>query len=103
MLMAFLNIIRIYDNWFEPRQYRGSGAAVAEGMSAIRIPGTKETFVMPQMATTAPFMRAPEMRPGQIRKRRKSGQGRRLTQRASHIAPGCITAHRRREISKTSW
>jgi hypothetical protein len=68
--MAFLNIFRVYYNWFESRQYKGSGAAsgsetpVIEGMSAIRIPGTKETFGVPKRATTAPVMLTPATRLG---------------------------------------
>ncbi len=70
VLMAFLNIFRVYYNWFEPRQYKGlratsgSEALVADGKSAIRIPGTKETLEVPKMATTTPVMLTPAMRLG---------------------------------------
>ncbi|WP_167648091.1 hypothetical protein [Mameliella alba] len=70
VLMAFLNIFRVYYNWFESRQYKGPGAAagsespVPAGMSSIRIPGTKKTLEVPKMATTAPVMLTPAMRLG---------------------------------------
>jgi hypothetical protein len=68
--MAFLDIFRVCYNRFEPRQYKGPGASagseapVAEGMSAVRIPGTRETFEVPKMATTAPVVLTPAMRLG---------------------------------------
>lgn len=70
VLMAFLNIFRVYYNWFEPRQYKGPGATsgseapVAEGLSAVRVPGTKETIEVPKLATTSPVMLTPAMRLG---------------------------------------
>lgn len=70
VLMAFLNIYRVYYNWFEPRQYKGPGAStgsetpVDNGMSAIRIPGTKRTVEVPKQASTSPTMRTPAMRLG---------------------------------------
>uniref|UniRef100_A4WWK7 Uncharacterized protein n=1 Tax=Cereibacter sphaeroides (strain ATCC 17025 / ATH 2.4.3) TaxID=349102 RepID=A4WWK7_CERS5 len=70
VLMAFLDIFKIYYNWFEPRQYKGPGASagseepVEAGVSAIRIPGTDETIEVPKMATAAPVMLTPAMRLG---------------------------------------
>jgi hypothetical protein len=70
VLMAFLNIYRIYFNWFESRQYKGPGATagseapIEAGMSAIRIPGSNETIEVPKRATTAPVMLTPAMRLG---------------------------------------
>lgn len=70
VLMAFLNIYRVYYNWFDARQYKGPGAKagsdqqVADGMSAIRVPGRKETVEVPKRVTTTPVMLTPAMRLG---------------------------------------
>lgn len=70
VLMAFLNIYRVYYNWFEARQYKGSGAnagsetPVEAGMSSIRIPGSRETMEVPKLATTSPIKLTPAMRLG---------------------------------------
>jgi len=70
VLMAFLNIFRIYYNWFEPRQYKGPGAipggemAVNGGFSSIRVPGSSETIEVPKVATKLPVMLTPATRLG---------------------------------------
>jgi hypothetical protein len=68
VLMAFLNIFRIYFNWFEPRQYKGpraaadSETAVADGVSSIQCLETKQTVKVPKLATASPVMLTPAMR-----------------------------------------
>ncbi len=70
VLIALLNIYRVYYNWFEARQYVGPGAkggssmVVDRGASSIRVPGSSETIPVPKRRTTAPILRTPAMRLG---------------------------------------
>lgn len=70
VLIAILNIYRVHYNWFEPRQYVGAGSAasatteVAQGLSSIKVPGSKEIVQVPKRRASAPVMRTPAMRLG---------------------------------------
>ncbi|MEZ5721684.1 MAG: hypothetical protein R3D59_08450 [Paracoccaceae bacterium] len=70
VLIAILNIYRIYYNWFENRQYVASGAAgestekVEKGLSSVTVPGSKETVKVPKRRKKTPVMRTPAMRLG---------------------------------------
>jgi len=70
VLVAILNIYRVYFNWFEPRQYV-SGASgskgkenVSEGHVSIRVPGTKEYLKKKKRRNSAPILSTPAVRLG---------------------------------------
>lgn len=87
VLVAILNIYRVYYNWFEPRQYVGTGSAgsetseVEKGASSVRVPGSGEVVQIPKRRTTAPVMRTPAMRLGADTHRDKAPDPRRLLYR----------------------
>ena len=70
VLVAILNIYRIYYNWFELRQYVGAGATgdstapVAKGLSSVRIPGSNDMIQVPKRRAKTPVQRTPAMRLG---------------------------------------
>lgn len=70
VLIAILNIYRIYYNWFELRQYVGTAAAgdgtapVAKGVSSVRIPGSNDMIQVPKRRAKTPVLRTPAMRLG---------------------------------------
>lgn len=80
VLVALLNIYRVYYNWFEPRQYTGGGAGksntneVPAGTSSVRVPGTDQTIKVPKRREKAPILRTPAMRLGldRVRDEKKS-------------------------------
>lgn len=84
VLVAILNIYRVYYNWFEPRQYVGSGSAgsetseVEKGFSSVRIPGSDKVVQIPKRRATAPVMRTPAMRLGVDERQDKAPDPRRL-------------------------
>jgi hypothetical protein len=87
VLVAVLNIYRVYFNWFEARQYIGPGAGtsssseVEAGSSHIRVPGTEETIKIPKRRAAAPVMRTPAMRLGADTPRDKAPDPRRVLYR----------------------
>lgn len=70
VLIALLNVFRIYYNWFEPRPYVTAGASeigtekVAGGTTSTRIPGTDEFVDIETKAERRPIKRTPAMRLG---------------------------------------
>lgn len=70
VLVAILNIYRVWFNWFEPRQYvSGSGGskgteAVSAGISSIRVPGTNEVVKIEKRRKIAPILSTPAIRLG---------------------------------------
>ena len=70
VLIAVLNIFRVYYNWFEPRQYvapwleNGGATEGPSGEIAKRIPGTDKVIAMTRRGTRKPIMRTPAMRLG---------------------------------------
>lgn len=70
VLVAFLNIYRIYYNWFEERPHISLSARdpnqtkVAEGLQSIRRPGSKAKIQVPKQRTLAPKMSTPALRLG---------------------------------------
>lgn len=87
VLVAMLNIYRVYYNWFEPRQYVGPGSAgsgtksVEMGLSSVRVPGSSEVVQVPKRRTTNPVMRTPAMRLGADRQKNKAPDPRRVLYR----------------------
>ena len=87
VLVAVLNIYRVWFNWFESRQYVGPGAEasseaeVEEGLSHIRIPGSGETMKIPKRRAAAPLMRTPAMRLGADAPRNQAPDPRRILYR----------------------
>jgi len=84
ILVALLNIYRVYYNWFETRQYVGPGSSgqsttkVAEGVSTVRIPGSSKSLKVPKRRSTAPVMRTPAMRLGADKPNNKAPDPRRI-------------------------
>ncbi len=78
VLIALLNIYRVYYNWFEARQYTGGNSAehgasaVPAGTSAIRVPGSDQIITVPKRREQAPILRTPAMRLGLSRVRDKA-------------------------------
>lgn len=70
VLIAMLNIYRVYYNWFEARQYIGTGSAgkgtedVEMGLSSVRVPGSHDVVQVPKRRVATPVMRTPAMRLG---------------------------------------
>jgi hypothetical protein len=87
VLVAMLNIYRIYYNWFEPRQYVGPGSAgsgttdVEMGVSSVCVPGSSEVVQIPKRRSTHPVMRTPAMRLGADSEKNKAPDPRRVLYR----------------------
>ena len=87
VLVAMLNIYRVYYNWFEARQYVGPGSAgkatsdVEMGLSSVRVPGSVEVVQVPKRRSTAPVMRTPAMRLGAADEKDKAPDPRRVLYR----------------------
>ena len=70
VLIAVLNIFRVYYNFFEPRPYvspinkHEETDAVAEGFTSLAVPGTAERISVPQRRRYSPTRRTPAMRAG---------------------------------------
>lgn len=70
VLVAFLNIYRIYYNWFEERPYSSASArnsnqvAVSSGTQSIRRPGSKVKVKAPKQRKLAPIQSTPAIRLG---------------------------------------
>ena len=70
VLVAFLNIYRIYYNWFEDRPYAGHAARhkqtkeTAGNIRTIKRPGSTEVVEVPQRRKTTPVEDTPAMRLG---------------------------------------
>lgn len=70
VLIALLNVFRVYFNWFEPRPYVTQGASelgteeVVRGTTSVRIPGTTEFVELQTKAERRPIKRTPAMRLG---------------------------------------
>lgn len=70
VLIAVLNIFRVYYNWFEPRHYVApwlkDGGAVEgpSGEIAKRVPGTEKVIPFARRGARRPIMRTPAMRLG---------------------------------------
>lgn len=70
VLVAILNIYRVWFNWFEPRQYvSGSGSTkgteeVSSGLSSIKVPGTDEVVKVEKRRKAAPILSTPAVRLG---------------------------------------
>ncbi|HLS19418.1 MAG TPA: hypothetical protein VK090_06375, partial [Paracoccaceae bacterium] len=87
VLIAVLNIYRVYYNWFEPRQYVGAGSAdsateeVGDGFTSLRVPGSPDVVKVPKRRSIVPVMRTPAMRLGADKKRDKAPDPRRILYR----------------------
>lgn len=70
VLIAMLNIFRVYYNWFEARPYVGGRSgkpeteAVKSGMTAMRIPGSDVVVPIARRRSRRPIRRTPAMRMG---------------------------------------
>ncbi|MBP1805317.1 hypothetical protein [Rubellimicrobium aerolatum] len=70
VLIAMLNIFRVYDNWFEPRQYmapwleNGRAAEMPEGEILKRVPRTDKVVAFRKKPVARPLYRTPAMRLG---------------------------------------
>jgi len=81
VLIAMLNIFRVYYNWFEPRQYmapwleNGGAAEMPQGEILKRVPGTDKVVAFKKKPVARPLLRTPAMRLGiQEVKHDKNGQ-----------------------------
>ena len=87
VLVAMLNIYRVYYNWFETRQYVGAGSAgkgtadIEMGLSSVRVPGSLEVVQVPKRRSPTPVMRTPAMRLGADIEKDKAPDPRRVLYR----------------------
>lgn len=87
VLIAMLSIYRVYYNWFEARQYVGTGSVdkgttdVEIGVSSVRVPGSLAVVQVPKRRAITPVMRTPAMRLGADVENQKAPDPRRVLYR----------------------
>lgn len=70
VLIAVLDIHRVWYNWFEPRQHvspinkHDETTHVQEGTTSLPLPWTRARLVLPRRRRLAPVKRTPAMRAG---------------------------------------